>query len=109
MLPIHSFESYQKQYQESVKDPEAYWADVASGFQWKKMWDKVLEWDFHKPELKWFLGAKLNITENCLDRHLPERANQTAIIWEPNDPKQESKHITYQQLFNNVCKAANML
>ena len=75
----------------------------------EEKWDKVLEWDFNKPEVKWFIGGKLNITENCLDRHLPKRANQTAIIWEPNSPDGEATHITYQQLYNNVCRAANML
>ncbi|MDL5049319.1 acetate--CoA ligase [Oscillatoria amoena NRMC-F 0135] len=78
-------------------------------FFWRKKWDKVLEWDFHKPEVKWFPGGKLNITENCLDRHLPERANQTAIIWEPNDPAEEPRTITYQELFHEVCRVANML
>ena len=69
----------------------------------------MLEWDFHKPEVKWFIGAKLNITENCIDRHLPERANQVAIIWESNDPKETSRNITYQELYDNVCRVANML
>jgi acetyl-CoA synthetase len=78
-------------------------------FLWRKKWDKVLEWDFHKPEVKWFPGGKLNITENCLDRHLPERANQAAIIWEPNDPSEEPRTITYQELFHEVCRVANML
>lgn len=106
---VRSFEDYKKQYQQSVDSPEAFWADVASDFNWRKKWDKVLEWDFHKPEVKWFLGGKLNITENCLDRHLPERANQTAIIWEPNDPSEEPRTITYQELFHEVCRVANML
>ena len=69
----------------------------------------MLEWDFHKPEVKWFIGGKLNITENCIDRHLPKRANQTRIIWEPNDPKDESRKITYQKIHEQVCQVANML
>jgi acetyl-CoA synthetase len=106
---IKSFADYQDVYKESVSNPETFWSGVAENFQWKKKWSKVLEWDFAKPEVKWFIGGKLNITENCLDRHLPKRANQTAIIWEPNSPDQPSKHITYQELYNNVCRVANML
>ena len=106
---IRSGSDYQEVYKESVANPEAFWADVASDFQWKKKWNKVLEWDFNKPEVKWFVGGKLNITENCIDRHLPARANQVAIIWEPNSPNEHAKHITYQQLYNNVCRTANML
>jgi acetyl-CoA synthetase len=109
MTPINSPSSYQQAYNESLADPEKFWAEVASEFQWKKKWSKVLEWDFHKPEVKWFLNGQLNITENCLDRHLPARANQVAIIWEPNNPAHESKSITYQQLLDNVCRVANML
>jgi len=106
---IRSTSDYQEVYKESVTNPETFWASVAEEFQWRKKWNKVLEWDFNKPEVKWFIGGKLNITENCLDRHLAKRANQVAIIWEPNGPDQEAKHITYQQLYNNVCRAANML
>ena len=86
MKQIESIQAYEDEYQKSIEDPEGFWADVAADFYWRKKWDKVLEWDFHKPEIKWFQGAKLNITENCLDRHLPSRANDTAIIWEPNNP-----------------------
>ena len=106
---INSFEDYQKQYNKSVEDPESFWAEKANDFVWKKKWDKVLEWDFHKPEVKWFKGGKLNITENCIDRHLATKGDQTAIIWEPNDPKDEAKHITYKMLHEQVCKVANML
>ncbi len=109
MKPITDLASYQQSYQESVSNPESFWASVANDFVWKKKWNKVLEWDFHKPEVKWFIGGKLNITENCIDRHLPERANQVAIIWESNDPKETSRHITYQELHENVCRVANML
>ncbi|MBX2845923.1 MAG: acetate--CoA ligase [Saprospiraceae bacterium] len=104
-----SFEDYDRIYRQSVEQPEAFWAGIASEFYWRKKWDKVLEWDFTKPEVNWFQGGKLNITENCLDRHLATRANQTAIIWEPNDPKSSAKHITYKALHSEVCKVANML
>jgi len=109
MNTIQSFEDYQKQYQYSTEKPEEFWAEVASDFVWRKKWDKVLEWDFHKPEVKWFSGGKLNITENCIDRHLATRAGQTAIIWEPNDPKDEAKKITYQELHDQVCRVGNVL
>jgi len=109
MKSIQSFEDYQEQYNRSVELPEEFWAEVASDFVWKRKWDKVLEWDFHKPEVKWFIGGKLNITENCIDRHLPTRSNQTAIIWEPNDPKDNPKHITYKMLHEQVCRVGNML
>jgi acetyl-CoA synthetase len=109
MSSIRSFQDYQQQYKRSVEKPEEFWAEIAEEFTWKKKWDQVLAWDFHKPEVKWFIGGKLNITENCIDRHLPGRAQQTAIIWEPNNPKDAAKHITYQQLFEEVCRTANML
>jgi len=109
MKLINSFAEYQKHYDFSIENPEAFWADVAENFLWRKKWNRVLEWDFHKPEAQWFIGGKLNITENCIDRHLPERANQTAIIWEPNDPSEEPRNITYQELFHEVCRVANML
>jgi acetyl-CoA synthetase len=109
MKKIKSPADYEQVYQQSIQHPEKFWAEVADDFVWRKKWDKVLEYDFHKPEVKWFLGGKLNITENCIDRHLPHRANQTAIIWEPNDPQEEYRTITYQQLHDEVCKVANML
>ncbi|HYH56164.1 MAG TPA: acetyl-coenzyme A synthetase N-terminal domain-containing protein, partial [Anseongella sp.] len=85
---IRSFEEYQKAYRQSIEDPEAFWGDVAGEFHWRKKWDKVLEWDFKGPDVKWFQGGKLNITENCLDRHLATQGNTLALIWEPNDPKE---------------------
>lgn len=109
MKAIQTFEDYQREYKRSVETPEAFWEDVASDLVWKKKWDNVLTWDFHKAEVKWFEGGKLNITENCIDRHLATRGNQTAIIWEPNNPNDQAKHITYKELHEQVCKAGNML
>ena len=81
---INSFEEYQQIYQDSVNNPEEFWAKQANTFTWKKPWDKVVEWNFKEPNVKWFVGGKMNITENCLDRHLATRGDKTAIIWEPN-------------------------
>jgi len=106
---IKTWNDYQQTYQRSVEDPEGFWAEQAETFQWHKKWDKVLDWNFAEPNVKWFLSGKLNITENCLDRHLEGRGDQTAIIWEPNDPKDETKTYTYQELHAEVCKAANAL
>jgi acetyl-CoA synthetase len=106
---IRTFDDYQEQYKKSVEHPENFWSDVAGNFLWRKKWDKVLEFDFNKPEVKWFINGKLNITENCIDRHLTNHANRTAIIWEPNNPNDSAKHITYQQLYEEVCRTANML
>jgi acetyl-CoA synthetase len=109
MHNIESFEDYKKLYERSIQDPEGFWAEVASDFEWRKKWDTVLEWDFQKPMVKWFNGAKLNITENCLDRHIAQRGDQIAIIWEPNNPKDPALKITYRQLLDEVSKTANML
>src|SRR5690348_11434615 len=106
MNQIQSLKDYQDQYRKSVEDPEGFWSEIAGEFQWRKKWNKVLEWDFHKPEVKWFIGGKLNITENCLDRHLEKRGNQVALIWEPNNPKDEAKKITYRQMHEEVCRTA---
>ena len=109
MTDIQSFDDYKNVYEESVSNPDGFWASVAEGFTWKKKWDKVLEWDFTTPEIKWFQGAKLNITENCLDRHLETRGDQTAILWEPNDPEENSRSLTYRELHAEVCKFSNAL
>jgi acetyl-CoA synthetase len=93
----------------SIENPEAFWAEVASNLQWQKPWDKVLDWSFDPYEVKWFSGGKLNISENCLDRHLADRGDKTAIIFEPNDPKDLSRRITYRELYFEVCKFANVL
>ena len=110
MLPlIQSFEAYQEAYQKSITDPEGFWAEIAQSFQWKKTWDKILNWNFTEPKVEWFLGGKLNITENCLDRHMVSRSEQTAILWEPNDPKDAFRKISYGQLFTEVKKFSNVL
>jgi len=107
---IKHLEEYYQVYRKSVNNPEAFWEEIAEEhFLWRKKWDTVLEWDFKKPEVKWFKGAKLNITENCLDRHLLTRGNKTAILFEPNDPKAATEHITYKVLHERVCKMANVL
>tara|TARA_R110002051_G_scaffold73975_1_gene134735 strand:+ start:5047 stop:6954 length:1908 start_codon:yes stop_codon:yes gene_type:complete len=107
---IKHLEEYYQVYRKSVRNPEAFWEEIAEEhFVWRKRWDNVLSWDFKKPEIKWFEGAKLNITENCLDRHLPTRGDKTAIIFEPNNPKEEALHITYRQFHERVCRMANVL
>ena len=106
---ITSYEGYQEAWKKSVEDPEGFWGDVASHFQWKKPWDKVLDWNFKEPSIKWFSGAQLNITENCIDRHLVDKANQPAIIWEPNDPNDHHRMLTYAQLYTKVNQFANVL
>lgn len=107
---IKHLEEYFQVYRKSVRDPENFWGEIAEEhFVWRKKWDNVLSWDFKKPEIKWFEGAKLNITENCIDRHLRTRAHKPAIIWEPNDPDQPAVHITYKNLHERVCKLANVL
>lgn len=106
---ITSLEQYQEVYARSVADPEGFWAEQAASFQWKKEWKQVLKWNFREPKVQWFVGGKMNITENCLDRHLPTRAKQTALIWEPNDPSAKAKKLTYKQLYQQVCQFANAL
>jgi acetyl-CoA synthetase len=109
VFKINSFEEYKEQYQKSVSDPEGFWAEIADHYQWQKKWDKTLEWEFKTPTVKWFQGGKLNITENCLDRHLETRGNKLALIWEPNDPKERFVRLTYRELHEEVCKYANVL
>jgi acetyl-CoA synthetase len=108
-MKITSFDQYKQVYQHSVDQPEEFWAGIADTFLWKKKWDKVLEWNFKEPNIKWFEGGKLNITENCLDRHLDTIGDKTAIIWEPNDPTEDHRIITYRQLYDKVCQFANVL
>ena len=108
-MKISSFEEYQQVYKQSVEQPEEFWAGIAEDFLWRKKWDKVLEWNFKDPLIKWFQGAKLNITENCLDRHLDTLGDKPAIIWEPNDPSENHRILTYRQLYEKVCQFANVL
>lgn len=100
---------YEAAYARSVQDPEGFWAAQAEQFSWKQKWDRVLAWNFDVPDVKWFMGGKLNITENCLDRHLATRGDKTAILWEGNDPNEAAQHITYTQLHERVCRYANVL
>ena len=109
LLQIKSLDEYKSAYKRSVEDPEGFWAEQASSFTWSKKWDKVLDWNFRDPDVKWFVGGKLNITENCLDRHLDTRGDKVAILWEPNDPKLPAITYTYKELHAEVCKTANAL
>ncbi len=92
---INDIKEYQREYDRSVSDPEAFWSEQADTFDWIQKWDKVLQWDFDKLDVKWFINGKMNITSNCLDRHLETRGDQDAIIWEPNDPKDETIRLTF--------------
>ncbi len=109
MYRIRTFDDYRAAYARSVNDPENFWSDVASAFLWRSKWDRVLEWEFTTPSVKWFIGGSLNITENCLDRHLATRGDKTALIWEPNDPNEAAQHISYRELHARVCRMANVL
>ncbi|HRI32548.1 MAG TPA: acetate--CoA ligase [Saprospiraceae bacterium] len=106
---IKSLEEYHLTYQKSIENPSDFWADVASHFVWKKKWDHVLEWNFEEPNIKWFINGKLNITENCLDRHLESRGDQVALIWEPNDPNEPHRSFTYRELHFKVMQFAHVL
>jgi acetyl-CoA synthetase len=106
---IKSLEEYRKLYERSMRDPEGFWGELAEQLDWYKKWDKVLEWDFNKPEIQWFVGGKLNASYNCLDRHLNSwRSNKVALIWQ-GEPLEENRIFTYQQLHYHVCKFANVL
>ncbi len=106
---IQSYEAYQNAYKKSVDDPEGFWSEVANHFLWRKRWDKVLKWNFKDPKVEWFKGAKLNITENCIDRHLGMLGNKPAIIWESNDPEEHHRILTYRDLHFKVVQFANVL
>ena len=102
-------DQYEAMYKQSVEDPEAFWAEQAEKFvTWFKPWDKVMDVDYHKADIKWFQGAKLNVAYNCVDRHLETKGDQVAIIWEGDDPDTDRK-ITYRELHEEVCKFANVL
>jgi acetyl-CoA synthetase len=108
-LQIKSFEEYQEAYKNSVENPEAFWGEIAENFFWKRKWTNVLNWNFTEPNIKWFEGGKLNITENCLDRHIYSLGDKPAIIWEPNDPNEAHRILTYKQLLEKVEIFANVL
>ena len=109
MTRITSIEQYHSEYKKSVASPELFWEEQANEFTWKRKWDTVLNWDFATPSVNWFLGAKLNITENCLDRHLSTRGEQIAFYFEANDPNEKTRAITYRELYSEVCRFANVL
>ncbi len=106
---ITSPEQYKEQYKKSIDNPESFWGDVAGNFYWRKKWDKVLEWNFKEPKVEWFKGGKLNITENCIDRHLEKLGEKPAIIWEPNNPEERTRIVTYSRLHKRVCQFAQVL
>ena len=106
---LQNFDQYKAAYKKSVDDPEGFWADIASYFTWRKKWDTVLEWDFKDYNVQWFKGAQLNISENCLDRHLGMLGNKPAIIWEPNDPEEHHRILTYRELHTKVVQFCNVL
>ena len=106
---VESFEHYKSLYKQSADNPDEFWGKVAENFRWRKKWDSVCEWNFQEPNVKWFEGGELNITENCLDRHLTARGDKTALIWEPNDPKEKYVKWTYRELHDKVCRFANVL
>ena len=106
---LKTWDAYTAAHQRSIDDPEGFWGEIASTFLWKQPWRSVLEWNFDGPDVKWFIGGKLNITENCLDRHLAERGGQVAMVWEANEPGDTAEHITYKALHERVCRYANVL
>jgi acetyl-CoA synthetase len=106
---IRSESDYQAAYKQSVDNPEKFWANIAENFSWKKKWNKVLSWNFEEPKVEWFAGGKLNITENCIDRHLSTLGDKPAIIWEPNDPNERVRVVTYNRLHKRVCQFAQVL
>lgn len=106
---LSSLEEYQQAYKESIENPESFWSQIAETFSWHKKWYKVLQWSFDEPNIKWFAGGKLNITENCLDRHLADKADQAALIWEPNNPSHANRVLTYKELHREVCRFAHVL
>ena len=106
---VKTQEEYQAAYQDSIERPEEFWTGIAGNYQWMKPWGTLLEWEFITPSMTWFKGGKLNITENCLDRHLKDRADDIALIWEPNNPKEKEVRLTYQELYDEVGRFANVL
>src|SRR5437763_5258576 len=106
---ITSYDEYKREYERSINDPENFWSDVAQGFHWKEKWQRVRSGGFDNVDYKWFEGAKLNISENCLDVHLKSQGEKAAIIWEPNNPEEKKRTLTYRELHKEVCRFANVL
>lgn len=107
---IETLPDYFKQYKKSIKNPKKFWDKIADeNFVWYQRWEKVVNYNMHEAKIEWFINAKLNITKNCIDRHLAQRGNKAAIIWEPNDPKEPAQNITYQDLYDRVGKMTNVL
>lgn len=106
---IHTLSGYIHEYQRSVHQPEQFWSRIADSFHWKKRWEKIVEWNFEEPKIEWFKGAKLNITENILEKHLFTMGDKPAIIWEPNEPGDENQTITFRQLYEKVNQFANAM
>src|SRR4051812_34685112 len=100
---LKNFEEYKSAYKKGIEDPKNFWSDIAENFKWRRKWDKVLDWNFTEPKVEWFKGAKLNITENCIDRHLETLSDKPAIIWEPNNPDERTRVVTYARLHKRVC------
>jgi acetyl-CoA synthetase len=106
---VRSLDEYHKAYQKSTESPEEFWGQVAENFEWRKKWDKVLNWNFKEPKVEWFINGRLNITENCIDRHLEGMGDKPAIIWEPNNPDDRVRVVTYNRLHKRVCQFAQVL
>ena len=109
MRQINHIYEYFADYERSIEAPEAFWGEIAEDFLWQKKWDTVLDWNFSEPSIKWFDGGVCNLSENCIDRHLAKRGDQTAIIWEPNNPNEAARQVTYNELHHKVCQLANAL
>ena len=108
-MKINNLEEYRIEKENFDKNPEEFWAKKANSFTWHKKWEEIIDWDFHKAHVKWFDGGKLNITENCLDRHLASSGNQIAIKWIANNPKEKNIDISYNELYEKVCQFSNVL
>ena len=108
-IQLRAYSNYEKAYAASINEPIKFWEEVAAAFSWQEPWHKTLEWEFATPKVKWFQGGRLNITENCLDRHLKTQGDDIALLWEPNDPKEQEVRLTYKELHSEVCRFANVL
>ena len=108
-IQLRTFSDYEKAYAASINEPVKFWEEIAAAFSWQEPWHKTLEWEFATPTVKWFQGGRLNITENCLDRHLKTQGEDIALLWEPNDPKEREVRLTYRELHSEVCRFANVL